>query len=309
MHEEFGVPKTRDERIDHLVHLYVDGAYTRRQLIRRLARFTGGAAAATTLLASRGLAQSGAPCPDNVRVPEDAEDIQCYNVQYPGKAGILYGLLTQPNPLVKALPAILVIHENRGLTDHIRDVTRRVARAGFIGLGIDLLSRQGGSHNFANDTLRGQAYGRTVTAERLEDMLSSIDYLKSEGFVLPDRIGAVGFCAGGGNVFLLALNSPDLAAGVPYYGTPPNPLPSVADMKAALLCIFSETDRNQNARIPELVSALVAQRKTFGLHLYPGSGHGFHNDTGSVYNAEAACDAWAKTMSFFHKQLDKPDPA
>jgi len=305
MTEEFGVPETREERVEHLVHLYVDGAYSRRQVIAKLAKYTGGAAGALAALQSRGLAQSGgAPCPADVHVPEDATDIEWFNIQYPGRTGTLFGLLARPAPLVKALPAVIVIHENRGLTEHIRDVTRRVARAGFVALGIDLLSRQGGSHAFDNDTQRGQAYGRTTTAERLEDMLSSIEYLKSEGFVIADRIGAVGFCAGGGNVFLLAINSPDLVAGVPYYGTPPNPLPPLGEMKTALLCIFSETDRNQNARIPGLVEQLVALRKSFGLHLYPGTGHGFHNDTGAIYNAAAACDAWAKTIAFFHQLLD-----
>ena len=118
-----------------------------------------------------------------------------------------------------------------------------------------------------------------------------------------DRIGAVGFCAGGGNVYSLAFASQDLTAGVAYYGTPPNPLPSFETLTAQLLCIFSETDRNQNARIPELVAGLVANRKSFGLHLYQGTGHGFHNDTGAVYNRAAACDAWAKTIAFFSQHL------
>ncbi len=302
MYEE-KAPETGQEHIDSLVHLYVDGALSRRQAIRRLTRYTGSAAAAGTLLGSLGLAQSGGACPDDVRVPENAPDVEWHDIQYPGQAGALWALLAHPRPLEKALPAVMVIHENRGLNEHIRDVTRRVARAGFVGLGIDFLSRQGGSFQFQDPQAGAQAYGRTTTAERLEDMLSSIAYLKSEGFVIGDRIGAVGFCAGGGNVYNLAFNSPDLTAGVAFYGTPPAPLPSFDNLKAALLCVFSETDRNQNARIPELVAGLVGARKTFGLHLYQGTGHGFHNDTGAIYDRAAACDAWAKTIAFFEKHL------
>ncbi len=298
-----GLPENDQEQIESLVHLHIDGAINRRDLLTRLAKYTGGAAGAAAVVASLGLAQTPDACPASVHVPEDAPDVEWHDIQYPGKGGTLYALLAHPRPLTSALPAVMVIHENRGLNDHIRDVTRRVARAGFVALGLDLLSRQGGSWNFQEPTAGVQAYGRTRPEERLEDMLSSIEYLKSEGFVIGGRIGAVGFCAGGGNVYSLAFASQDLTAGVAYYGTPPNPLPSFDTLTARLLCIFSETDRNQNARIPELVAGLVANRKSFGLHLYQGTGHGFHNDTGAVYNRAAACDAWAKTIAFFNQHL------
>jgi carboxymethylenebutenolidase len=306
MHDEFSTPRTKEEKIEHLVHLYVDGAFPRRELVRKLSRYLGGAAAATALLNERGLAQAPAACPANIRIPLDAMDVTAEDIQIGGKAGPLYVHLAKPNPLTEAQPAVLVLHENRGLVEHIKDVTRRVARAGFIGLGLDLLSRQGGTQAFDNDTARAAAYGRTTQPERNEDMLSAIDYLKSEGFVIPERIGAVGFCAGGGNILNLIFQTRDLYAGVPYYGTPPNPLPSTENVNTRLLFILSETDRNQNSRYPALMTDLIARQKTFGMHLYQGTGHGFHNDTGAVYNPTAACDAWAKTIEFFNRHLRAP---
>lgn len=296
-------PSSPREHVDSLVHLYVDGALSRRDLVRRLAGYTGSLAAAATIAEGVGVAQTTAGCPAGIKVPADAPDVESVDIQYPGPAGTMQALLAHPRPLTTALPAVIVIHENRGLNEHIRDVTRRMARAGYVALGIDFLSRQGGSANFQDPALGLAAYNRTTVAERLEDMLATTAYLKTEGFVVGDRIGAVGFCAGGGNVFELAFNSPDLVAAVPFYGTPPNPLPSFDRLTAKLLAIFSETDRNQAARIPDLVAGLVGNRKTFGLHLYQGTGHGFHNDTGAAYNAAAACDAWAKTVAFFDTHL------
>lgn len=306
MHDEFSTPRTKEEKIDSLVHLYMDGAFGRRDLIRRLARYTGGAAGAAVLLEQRGLAQTvQQSCPEDIKVPVDAPDIEAKDVQFPGKAGALYGHLAKPKGMTGPLPGILVIHENRGLVPHIEDVTRRVARAGLVGCSVDLLSRQGGARSFANDVDRGTAYGRTVPAERLEDLLSAIEYMKSEGSIMPDKIGAVGFCAGGGHVLLLAYTTEDMKVGVPYYGTPPNPLPNATELKAKqMLFILSENDRNQNSRYPELLTGMISQQKNFGMHLYQGTNHGFHNDTSPIYDAAAACDAWAKTMAFFKRHLN-----
>ena len=317
MHEEFGTPKTREEKIDSLIHLYVDGGLHRRDLIRRLARLTGGAAAAMATLETAGLAQVQPPASaEDIRVSESDPAIEWRNVTYPGKAGNLQGLLAYPRPYSRASrgrangmagpqPAVLVIHENRGLVEHTRDVTRRMAKEGFVALGIDLLSRQGGTGAFADDTARGQAYGRTLQPERLEDMMSSIEYLRTLDIVVPDRIGAVGFCAGGGNIFYAVYSGMPLQAVVPFYGTPPpNPLPQ--DATTPVMAIFSETDRNQAARIPDVAASLVAARQTFGVHVYKGTAHAFFNDTGAVYNRPMAIQAWAKTIEFLNTHLRAP---
>ena len=298
--------ETDQERIEDLVHLYIDGAFDRRELLTRVAKYTGSIAAAMVAVGPEIMAQAPPPSgpPANASVPEDAPDIQWFSVDYAGETGTLRGYFARPRFETRRVPGIVVVHENRGLNDHIKDVTRRVARAGFVGLGVDLLSRVGGTDSFATVTLAMQALTRLTSAELLSDLKSGIEFLKIADFVRSDRIGAVGFCFGGGQVFNLAFNVPELTAAVPYYGTPPNPLPSFDNLNAKLLAIFSETDYNQNGRIPELVTGMVQRRKTLGLHLYQGTGHGFHNDTGAVYNANAASDAWSRTIAFFNTHLN-----
>lgn len=321
MHEEFGTPRTREEKIESLIHQYVDGGLHRRDLIRRLTRLTGGVAAAFAMLETAGLAQVQPPASaDDVRVGENDPAIEWRDVTYPGKAGTLLALLAYPkaysrvtrgraNGLPGPQPAVLVIHENRGLVEHARDVTRRMAKAGFVALGIDLLSRQGGTAAFDNDTARTQAYGRTVQEERFDDMNSALDYLRKLDIVVPDRIGAIGFCAGGGNIFYAIYNQMSLQAAVPFYGTPPNPLPPPERVTTPTLGIFSETDRNQAVRIPGLAESLVTARVTFGVHVYKGTAHAFFNDTGAVYNKPMAIDAWAKTLEFLNTHLRAPRTA
>lgn len=297
--------ETDQERIEDLIHLYVDGAFGRRELLKRVALYTGSVAAAVTAVGPEVMAQSArrSKRPANASVPENARDIQWLWVEYAGEAGTLRGYLTRPRFKSGPLPAVLVIHENRGLNDHIKDVTRRVARAGFIGLGVDLLSRVGGTEAYPDPTQATQALNGITPDERLADLRSAIQFLATDNDVRADRIGTVGFCFGGGQVFTLAFNVPELAAAVPFYGTPPNPLPEWDNFNAKLLAIFSETDYNQNARIPELVSGLVQRRKTMGLHLYQGTAHGFHNDTSPIYNPDAAADAWSETIAFFDTHL------
>jgi len=298
--------ETVQEQIEDLIHLYVDGAFDRRELLKRVARYTGSVAAAIAMVGPEIMAQTAPPAgvPANASVPEDAPDVQWFWVQYAGEAGTLRGYFARPRFETRRVPAVLVIHENRGLNDHIKDVTRRVARAGFVALGVDLLSRAGGTESFSDPAVATQALNRTTNAERMADLQSSIEFLKTADFARPDRIGTVGFCFGGGLVFNLAFSVPELTAAVPYYGTPPNPLPSWDNMNARLLAIFSETDYAQNARIPEVVTGMVQRRKRMGLHLYPGTAHGFHNDTSPIYNAGAAADAWSKTIAFFNTHLN-----
>jgi carboxymethylenebutenolidase len=298
--------ETDQEHIDELIHLYVDGAFDRRELLTKVAAYTGSIAAAVAAIGPELMAQAPPPSgtPPNASVPESAADIQWFWVDYPGEAGTVRSYFARPRFETRRLPAVIVIHENRGLNDHIKDVTRRVARAGFVALGVDLLSRRGGTDSFATPTAATQALNQITAAELLSDLRSSIEFLKIADYTRADRIGAIGFCFGGGQVFNLALNVPELTAAVPYYGTPPNPLPSLDNLNAKLLGIFSETDYNQNSRIPELLTGMVQRRKTLGLHLYQGTGHGFHNDTSPIYNATAAADAWARTIAFLNTDLN-----
>jgi carboxymethylenebutenolidase len=298
--------ETDQEHIEDLVHLYIDGAFDRRELLSRVATYTGSIAAAVIAVGPEIMAQAPPPAspPANTSVPEEDGQVQWFWVDYPGEAGALRAYFARPRFETNRVPAVVVIHENRGLNPHIKDVTRRMARAGFVALGVDLLSRVGGTDSYATPAAATQALGRLTPAELLADLRSGIEFLKIADFVRSDRIGAIGFCFGGGQVFNLAFNVPELVAAVPFYGTPPNPLPSLDGLNARLLGIFSETDYNQNSRIPELLTGMVQRRKTLGLHIYQGTAHGFHNDTSPIYNPTAAADAWARTIAFLHTHLN-----
>ena len=298
--------------IETLVHLYVDGAFNRRELIRRVAAYTGSLAAAVTAVSGLGVAEADdAPpaCAIDAGVPADAPDLNVSDVQFAGDAGTIFGHLAYPREMDPAIqPGVIVVHENRGLVDHIKDVTRRVARAGFVALGVDLLSRQGGTQLFTDPAAQASAYGKTLPDERRADLVSGIAYLKSLPFVEGRRIGAVGFCAGGGNVWNLAVNVPELAAAVAFYGTPLPPVDQVASIQAPVLGIYAELDRALTISTAPVVTAMIMQQKTLGFHIYQGTRHAFHNDTGPAYDAAASCDAWSQTLAWFNKFLRAPFP-
>jgi len=300
----------RESPVDQLVHLYVDGAFDRRDLVRRVAKLVGGTTAALATLNGYevfGQSAGGTVCPANVGVPVDAPDVTARDVQFTGEESTMYGYLAYPSGVQgKLAPGIIVVHENRGLTDYIKDVTRRVARAGFVGLAPDLLSRQGGTQQFTDAAAQAAAYGRTTLQQRLADLYASLSYIKAQPNIVFDRIGAVGFCAGGGSVWQFALGLPELKAAVPFYGTPPPPLDRIKEISAPVLALYAEQDRNLSMQMGPVMQNMLAQNKTFGMVIYQGAGHAFHNDTGPAYNAEVACDAWARAMGWFNKYLRTP---
>lgn len=294
--------------IDELVHLYVDGAFNRRELFSRVARKTGSMAAAAAALSIYPEVQAAENphVPDGVRTAEIDPDIEARDVTFPGEAGVLNGYLAIPKTAFSELqPGVLVIHENRGLTEHIRDVTRRAAKAGFVAVSVDLLSRQGGIAQFPEPTQQTAAYSRTTQPERRADLLSALDYMKHLDMIVFDRIGVTGFCAGGGNVWDFIVNFEEVAAAVPFYGASPA-LVDVARIQTPVLGIYAERDRGLTQAVLPVVDALSKAQKPHGLMIYEGVGHGFHNDTGAAYNGDAAKDAWARTIAFFNKWLRRP---
>lgn len=291
--------------IANLIHLYIDGAFSRRELVRRVAAHVGGTTAALAVLSAAGVpaAQAQTACPAGISIPENAPDLIGTDVSYPGEAGTLFGYLVRPRQMpADSVPAIIVIHENRGLVEHIRDVTRRAARAGFVSLGVDLLSRQGGTAQFTDPVQQTTAYNKTTQDERRADLFSALDYLKNRPDVRFNRIGTVGFCAGGGNVWDLAVNLPELAAAVAFYGAPP-PIDQLPNLRAPFLGHYAQLDSGTTGRMPPVITALLGAQKKFGITIYEGVGHAFHNDTGPAYDPTAACDAWAKTIAWFNKFL------
>jgi carboxymethylenebutenolidase len=243
-----------------------------------------------------------------VRIPENSPDIDIYNVDFTGEAGALFGYWTRPKPMPELqMGAVLVVHENRGLTDYIKDVTRRIARAGYVGLAIDLLSRQGGTGRFPDPVEAGAAYNRTRPEQNVADMISAIAWLKTLDYVAPTRIGAVGFCAGGGNVMNLVIATKDVAGAVAFY---PGSVPTAQDITDKLttpvMFNLGQMDTGVSNRVAGVLPAMFTGNKRFAMHVYEGARHAFHSDTGASYDSNAACDAWNQTLAFFGKFLARP---
>jgi carboxymethylenebutenolidase len=192
---------------------------------------------------------------------------------------------------------VLVCHENRGLTEHIKDVTRRLAKAGYVALAVDLLSRQGGVSAFSSDEVPG-ALGNTAPDQFVQDFLSGWEYLKTLPYTQPERVGMVGFCFGGGVTWLMATQMPELLAAVPFYGPHPA-VEAVPGIQAAVLGIYAGNDQRINQGIPPIETAMQENGKTFEKMIYPNVEHAFHNDTSPRYNPEAAQDAWRRTLAWF----------
>ena len=238
---------------------------------------------------------------ENRRVQPDDPRIQTRFVQVdsPNGHGWVRGYLVKPANIQGQLPGVLVIHENRGLNPHIEDIARRLALDGFMAFAPDALSTVGG-YPGEEDPAR-ELFKSLDPAKVRQDFLASAEYLK----VLPElngKYGAVGFCFGGGIANFLAARLPDLNAAVPFYGAAPAS-EEVPNIKAALLIHYAENDERPNARWPAYEAALKAAGLKYEMHIYPGTEHGFNNDTTPRYDAAAARLAWDRTLVFFNTHL------
>ncbi len=202
------------------------------------------------------------------------------------------------------LAAVVVIHENKGLTPHIQDVTRRLAREGFVAIAPDLLSRRGGTSQFSNPADATTALRDIPGQELVDDLMAVVSMLASDESVQPERIGVVGFCFGGGMAWRLVTQDFRIKAAVPFYGVNPN-LKYVPNIKASVLAIYGELDERVNAGIDEITEAMEQGHKTFEKIIYPGAQHAFHNDTNpDRYHAEAARLAWQRTLAWLRLWLE-----
>jgi carboxymethylenebutenolidase len=221
-------------------------------------------------------------------------------VEFPASDTNITGYLARPSNEVIA-PVILICHENRGLTSHIQDVARRFAKAGYVGLAVDLLSRQGGSAAVGEGSVPG-ALSNIDPTQFVEDFKSGWHYLGEQSYADADRVDMTGFCFGGGVTWQMAVNMPELLAAIPYYG--PHPLVSdVPKINAAVLGIYGELDSRINGGIPAIEEAMVVNGKIYEKMIYPNANHAFNNDTGSRYNPEAAQDAWARSLAWFERYV------
>jgi carboxymethylenebutenolidase len=289
-----------DRRIIELYDEYTHAPLARRDFLERLATLAGGMSSALALLPLLTNRAAAAQVPaDDKRLK--AEPVT-FNVSQGSSAVPMRGYSVRPLE-AKSLPGVVVIHENRGLNAHIEDVARRVALAGFAALAPDFLSVSGGTPD--DEDLAREQIGKLDPEATLQAALGATQWLRS-GKNSTGKVGAVGFCWGGGLVGQLATADPALDAGVVFYGRVP-PLADVPKIKAALLLNYAGNDQRINADVPAFQKALDDAHVRYELHMYEGVEHAFHNDTSSArYNAAAAGLAWERTIAFFEKTLAPP---
>lgn len=237
----------------------------------------------------------------NVPVPADDPSLKTRTVEYDAKQGKVTAYVADPTGDQRR-PAIIVIHENRGLNDHIRDVARRVAKAGYVAIAPDLMSPMGGTAK-ASQAGEIPEQIRTIPPEtHMENMLATLEFLKRIPTVRTDRIGCTGFCFGGGITFRFLTATKDIKAAVPYYGIAP-PLEDVHKVNATIHAMYAENDARINASLPPLEQAMKEHHKQFTYQTFAGAGHAFNNDGGANYNAVAAEEAWKAALKFFDQHL------
>jgi carboxymethylenebutenolidase len=287
------------EELKELVQQYQEGRISRRDFMRQAVVFTGSLAAANSLIDT--LMPSGV---EAAMVPETDPDILTHNVEYKGKAGPVYGYLTRP---VKAgkYPAIVLVSDNAGLGDHIRDVARRYAKQGYVVLVPDVFSRQGGTAKFnPKGTGVGKIREAAPEAAMIEDIDAGFVYLKMLPDVRADRLGLTGFCWGGEIAFAAATKVRGIDALVIFYGRSPDPLDSLKDLQAPVLAHYGEKDPDITKNVPATEATMKKYNKSYTYKIYPGAQHAFFHDLrADRYDSEAAKDTWSRTLEFFNRYL------
>lgn len=323
--------------VDEFYEDYREGLLTRRQFIKKLAFVAGSMTATVTIMGSLGCtpdeipaatdpmptpeptsaSESGAgdeqtavpataalvPVPgaqSPFSVPEGDPALETGTVTFNSQGDEISAYMARPKDAGQ-YPAILVCHENRGLNEHIKDVTRRFAREGYAALAVDLLAREGGAANFDPDQVPG-LLGSASPDRHVADFIAAFDYLEALDVVDSQRIGMTGYCFGGGVTWQTATEEPRLQAAVPFYGQAPD-LDKVPDIQAAVLGVYAELDSRINAGIDALEQALAEAGVTYQINVYPGVNHAFHNDTGSRYVEAQATQAWLDTLAWFETYL------
>jgi len=284
-----------EKRITPLYDDYRKGRTSRRSFLKKLAMITGSTAAASALL----------PVLDHnylmASVAKKQKEVQLVTefIKYPAATGEMRAFLARPEK-GKKFPAVIVIHENRGLVPHIQDVTKRMAKEGFLALAPDALSPVGGTPEDVSNV--GELFKKLNGEETTKNFVAAVKYLETH----PNsngKVGCTGFCWGGAMTNQVAVNSPDLDAAVPYYGRQPS-AEDVAKIKAPVMAHYAENDQGINAGIAAFEEALKKNNKEYQIFSYPGTGHGFNNDTNTArYNSEAAKLAWDRTVAFFKEKL------
>jgi carboxymethylenebutenolidase len=275
---------------------YIHGNLARRDFLDRAAKYAVGGVTAAAMLESLtpnyALAQ---------QVPKDDARIKTEYLSYPSQqgSGTMRGYFARPANASGKLPGVLVIHENRGLNPYIEDVARRLAVENFVAFAPDALAPLGGYPG--NEEKASQLFSQLDAKKRNEDLFAAYGFLKSRP-ECTGKVGAVGFCFGGGIVNMLAVRFPDLAAAVPFYGNQPS-AEDTAKIKAPLLIHYAALDERIDAGWPAFEAALKANGVSYQMYMYAGTNHGFHNDTTPRHDEAAAKLAWSRTLAFFNQHL------
>lgn len=285
-----------DQRIVDLYDSFTHGGIDRRVFLDRLAQIAGSSAAALALLPllQNDYARAAIVAPDDARLATDS-------VAYDAAGTRISGYLARLKAKSKR-PAVIVIHENRGLNPHIRDIARRVALEGFLTLAVDMLSPLGGTP--ADEDKARDMIGTLNAEETAHRIAAAVPFLEHHA-ESTGNVGIVGFCWGGGIVNRVAVLAPDLKAGVIYYGLQV-PADQVKSIQAPLLLHYAGLDQRVNAGIAAYEAALKANNKRYTIFVYPNVNHAFNNDTSNRYDKPAADLAWSRTIAFFKDNLGAP---
>ena len=286
-----GITQAMIDAYDEYTHLTLD----RRGFMDKLTKLAGSGAAAAAIAPLLAANPAAAEI-----VAADDPGLKGEDVEWPGATGNMTGYLVHPADQSGKLPTVIVIHENRGLNAHIRDVARRVALEGFVALAPDYLSPLGGTP--ADEDKAREMIGQLDPGQTIVNGVATVEFL-GDHELGTGKVGAMGFCWGGGAVNNLATAAPELGAGVAYYGRQANAA-DVPKINAALLLHYAGVDERINAGIDAYKAALEAGGKDFTIYVYDGAQHAFNNDTSSArYNKEAADLAWGRTIAFFQEKL------
>ncbi|MDO9341724.1 MAG: dienelactone hydrolase family protein [Bacteroidales bacterium] len=283
-----------DKKITTLYDDYSQRRTNRRDFFRKLVMLSGSTAAALALLPI--LEENKLKASANL---QDDPDLLTEFIKYPGETGDVRGFLAWPKA-GKKFPAVIVIHENRGLVPHIRDVTRRMAKEGFLTLAPDALSPLGGTPEDISNV--GAMFKQLNGEQTTKNFVAAVKYLKTHP-LSTGKVGCTGFCWGGAMTNQVAVNSPDLNAAVPYYGRQPS-AEQVAMIKAPIMAHYGGDDAGINQGIPAFEEALKKNKKEYQIFIYEGAQHAFNNDSNPErYNEQAAKLAWGRTIAFFKEKL------
>jgi carboxymethylenebutenolidase len=283
-----------EQKITTIYNDYRQGRTSRRDFIRKLAMVAGSTAAALALLPA--LEENGM----KASVPfQDDPDLVTEFITYPAFTGDMKAFMARPKS-GKKFPAVIVIHENRGLVPHIRDVAKRMAKEGFLAIAPDALSPVGGTPEDITNV--GELFKQLKPEETTKNFVAAVKYLKTNP-MSTGKVGCTGFCWGGAMTNQVAVNAPDLNAAVPYYGRQPA-VEDVAKIKAPVMAHYAGNDPGINAGIAAFEEALKANKKEYQIFMYEGANHAFNNDSNPQrYNEEAAKLAWGRTIGFFKEKL------